>query len=188
MQMQPLADDDEKQGTFNDTMNVSVSGTVMSSDKQTCTFHLHALQFVCGQHEDIAIRAHMNRNPKWKNPSTVLPREKAIVSFHGFLDCFETITPPNRTNTIKCIVVAVQRITFLQGPQEEITNPAHTSAQKSVRDRVKRHKQKQVKVELTASPSEPHQSQEMSVASSSQITLGKRAHTSDEEDENLTLS
>ena len=108
--------------------------------------------------------------------------EKAIISFHGILDRFETITPPNKTDPIKCVVVAVQHVSFLQGPQDDVANTAQHSAQKSVRDRVKRRKQKQVKVEK-ASPSAPENSQTMSVASSSQITLGKRAYTSDEENE-----
>ena len=185
--MQPLADDDEKQATFDDTIHVSVAGTVTSSDKKTCTFHIHASHFVCGGHEDIDVHTDLNKNPKWKKPSAVLPREKAIISFHGILNRFETITPPNRTNSIKSVVVAVQRITFLQGPQEELSNTTQ-SAQKSVRDRVKRRKQKQIKIEKAASPSAPDNSQSMSLASSSQITLGKRACTSDEEEERTTQS
>lgn len=180
--MQPLADDDEQQVMFDDTIHVSVTGMVSSSDKRTCMFHIHASQFVCGQHEGIAVRADMNKNPKWKNPSAVLPREKAIISFHSILDRFEMITPPNKTDPIKCVVVAVQHVSFLQGPQDNVANTAQHSAQKSVRDRVKRRKQKQVKVEK-ASPSAPENSQTMSVASSSQITLGKRVYTSDEENE-----
>lgn len=182
--MQPLSDDDDKQAAFDDTMHVSVSGTVTASDQRTCTFHIHGSQFVCGQHENIAVRAHMNKNPKWKNPAAVLPRTKSVISFHGILDRFESITPPNKTERIKCVVVAVQQVTFLQGPQEETTSPLQTPAQKSVRDRVKRRREKKVKADVEASPATACNSQD----TSSQVVLGKRvASPSDDDDESSKI-
>jgi hypothetical protein len=182
--MQPLFDDDDKQLMYDDTINVTVAGTVISTMKESCTFFMHGTQYIGGQQEEVAVRAHMNRNPKWKNPSAVLPRAKAVIGFDGCLDGFEVFTPQNRTEKITRIVVAVQDISFLQPPLEESTNASKISAknspQKSVRDKVKRRKQKKPKLEPKSVPSTPEESHTV-IASSSQNVLGKHDASSSED-------
>ena len=92
-------------------------------------------------------------------------------SFDDILDCFETITHSNRMERIKCVVVAIRRYILTRVIRRNDLH-ARTPAQKSVRDKVKRCKQK-VKIKLAPSPSTADNSQEVSVPSSSQIVQGK---------------
>lgn len=177
-QMQPLVDDEDKNVMYDDTIDVTVSGTVTSTVKDTCMFFMHGMQYVCGQQEEVAIRAHLN-NPKWKDPSVVLPRSKAVIGFDGHLDGFETFTPSNRTEKMTRIVISVQDISFLHPPPDEPTNVVKGAAkgtdQQTVRDKVKRRHQK--KKEAKTTPSTPEVSPTPMMASSSQSLLGKRKDT-----------
>lgn len=174
-QMQPLLDDDDKEIMYDDTIDVTVSGTVMSTVKETCTFFMQGIQYVCGRQEEVAIRAHLN-NPKWKDPSAVLPRSKAVIGFDGHLDGFETFTPSHSTENMTRIVVAVQDISFLHPPPEQSASAGKSSAKntglQSVRDKVKRRRQK--KKDTKSTPSTPDISPTPTMASSSQSVLGKR--------------
>ena len=165
--MQPLFDDDEKQCMYDDTMHIVAGGTVASVSKESCSFVVFGTQFVCGQQEEITIRGHTNKNPKWKNPAAVLPRAKAIINFDGFLDRFEGYTPQNRTAPITCAVVAVQNIYFLQ--------PAPTTAApvpgKDIRTRVQSHKWKRGNTTVPSQTTPPVLSQTSKEASSSHTLL-----------------
>ena len=93
-------------------------------------------------------------------------------SFDDILDCFETITLSNRMERIKCVVVAIRRYILTRAIRRNVLPCSDTSAEVCT-DKVRRCKQKKVKVELALSPSTADNSQEVSVPSSSQIVLGK---------------
>jgi hypothetical protein len=169
-QMQPLTDDDNKMDMYDDSITLSASGTVASRSIETCSFMMQTTQFVCGQQEEIAVRARMDKNPKWKRPLDLLPDEKAIIAFDSTLDRFEHYTPPNSKNTIICAVVNVEDITFLLTPEESTSTPQ----QKSIRDRLKTRRQKRAPSKTASIPSSPEQTQTSSTPSKKGSVLGKR--------------
>lgn len=166
--MQPLSDCDENMPLYDDTMIVSVSGTVTSSSRATCSFYLHGTQFVCGQHAEIAVRAIMDRNPKWKNPLELLPEARSLISFDGVLQRFESYTPPNTSDAITCAVVTVEDITFLIRREDQATATQTNAIREKIKNRQQNRRTSKV------SDSTPDNSQNTSSPSTSQNVLGKR--------------
>ena len=170
--MQPLFEDDEKQCMYDDTIHVTASGTVTSVNKETCSFIIFGKQYVCGQHQQLVIHGHTNKNSKWKNPSAVLPRAHAVIGFDGFLDRFESYIPQNQNKKITCVVVALQTINFLQDPPGR-SSPAQG---KDVRERVKNRKRKRASSNVVTPSTTPSHSQASKVATSSGTLLGDDEH------------
>ena len=112
--MLPIDEDNEKLPIIDDNIYVSALGTVTSSSKQTTSFYMYMQQFVCSQHEDIAVRGVMNKNAKWKNPLEMVPDANSMISFDSVLNKFEIYRPEKTNKKVTCTVVAVQDVTFLQ--------------------------------------------------------------------------
>ena len=181
--MLPVDEDDEKLVFIDDTIYISAAGTVVSSSKETATFYMCTQQYVCGQQEDVAVRAIMNKNPKWKNPLEMLPHPNSMIAFDGVLDKFETYKPDKRSKGVTCAVVSVQDVTFLQNVEDGGAKTDNTA----MRDKLKNRKLKKVDVNPCSLLTTPDASQGSSLPSTSQKALGKRkASCSEEEIEQVT--
>ena len=181
-QMQPLSDDEEIQLMYDDTIHVSVSGTVVSVSKETNSFWIKATQYISGQYDHVAVHGHMDKNRKWKQPVSVLPSANSIIAFDGILDRFESYTPADTTDELTCIVVNIEDITFLQPRPDK-----KTSGNKSARERIKIRKQKR-KVTSSAEFASTADVTEMpSGPSTSQTTLGKHQASSSDDIDNPSL-
>ncbi|KAF8264721.1 hypothetical protein EI94DRAFT_1702997 [Lactarius quietus] len=170
--MQPLSDEDDK---LDDTIRLNVSGTVASKDNNSCSFLMHCVHFVCDRQQQIAIRGRMDRNPKWKTPTSLLPVPNAIIGFDGILDHFEKYCPSQSSDEITCAVVSLEDITFLLSPAKDSSD----SSKKDVRARIKKRRQKKPS---KSSPSLPTDSPTITITSSSQKSLGKHKASSSAED------
>ena len=92
LKMQPLSNDKDRQLMYDDTMHVSVAGTVVAISNETSSFWIKAIQYISGKYNHIAVHGRMDKNRKWKQPMSVLPSTNTIIAFDGFLDCFESYT------------------------------------------------------------------------------------------------
>ena len=181
--MQPLSEEKDHVLMCDDTIHVSVVGTVIASSKQNNTFEMYTKQYVCGQNEEIAVHGVMDKNPKWKNPLTVLPRPNSIIAFDSILDRFDSYMPPHRSKPILCAVVSVQDITFLQCVEEQTTSLDKKKMNDRMRSRLRKGKAKdttslRTTPEASCTASNPSA---VSIALSSQQTLGKRKPSSSED-------
>ncbi|KAF8270109.1 hypothetical protein EI94DRAFT_1699012 [Lactarius quietus] len=101
-----------------DPVCISGAGMVSSVNRDTLSFIIHASQYTSGgeSSDDIAIRARLDLNLKWTNPTQRLPHTSALIRFSGTLHHFETFHPPNSTRHVTCAVVALDDITYLPRP------------------------------------------------------------------------
>lgn len=171
-QMQPLSDDDDKTAMYDDTIHVSVTGTVISVERESSSFWIYSTQYICGEYDQVAVHARMDKNRKWKQP--LMPDRNSIITFDGVLDRFERYTPPSTAHDVTCVVVAVDDITFLQPRPEKKT----LADEQWVRDKVKNRKRNWKMNEGDEIASTSNISQTPSMPSTSQTTLGKRKATS----------
>ena len=167
--MLPIDEDNEKLPIIDDTVRVSVCGTVAESSKENASFCMYTKQYVCGQLEEIAIRAILNKNTKWKNPLQVLPYPNSLIGFDGVLDKFEIYNPDNSSHKVTRAVVAVQDVTFLLNVDEGGTNTDKTV----MKDKIKNRWGKKKNVTPSSVQTTPVTSQGSSVPLPSQKSLGK---------------
>ncbi|KAH9025132.1 hypothetical protein EDB84DRAFT_1614023 [Lactarius hengduanensis] len=177
--MQPLSQIQED--GLDDTMRISGSGTVTSTETDTPSFLIYANQYVDGgfSTDDITVRGCLDNNPKWVEPLKRLPVPKSVVGFCGILQKFDTYTPPGKS-AITCVVVAIKDIVYISKPLKKqdgkaTEEPPPIEEKRNLRLRIKARGE-------AARSSFTETSQTSSSPSTSQKSLGKRkVQTSEEE-------
>ncbi len=127
--MHPITiDSDKAMIALEQPVRIIGAGMVTSVDYDNASFIIHATQYTSGgeRTDEIVVRAQMDSNNRWPNPSERLPSPPTIVAFSGLLNHFDKYQPSNNTNKVTCVNIVLDDITYL--PQipvaEAMGNPA----------------------------------------------------------------
>src|SRR6266702_6902476 len=175
--MQPISESDDD---LDDTIQICVTASVISSDAEASTFIIHGTQYVAraGCTDDIAICGQMNKNRRWLKPNQLLPDLKSIITFHGILDKFDSYTPPTTNKKTTCVIITVDDITYILTPPKKLSSTNKPAA----RQKIKTHTQKFNTSQSMSNPSASQDSQHPSLPSTSHKKLGKRKANNSEEE------